>query len=218
MPQQQQLGDGQCLAALAHGVLAQRVRRRGAVVERQLFPDGLLHDPAVLARRVTVHVQRVHRPAVAVPDQLQVDRAPVIVGQHVAQVRVADGRPLRYAAGANLMAMSAHWRCGRMNAAESGSRRSSSASTAPGVYPRSAQSRLIFHFRLISSGGSRYTVMSKQALASLVCSGNKPSTITNSRGSTSTGRTSEPVEWSYTGLRTGRPSASNCRCCSITSM
>src|SRR5262249_10281931 len=127
-------------------------------------------------------------------------------------------RLLRPATGANLMAMSAHWRCGRMNAAESGSRRSSSASTSPGVYPRSAQSRLIFHFRLISSGGSRYTVMSKQARASLVCSGSRPSTITNSRGSTSTGRTSEPVEWSYTGLRMGRPSASNCRCCSITSM
>ena len=47
--------------------------------------------------------------------------------------------------------------------------------------------------------------MSKQALASLVCSGSKPSTITKSRGSTGTGRTSVPVEWSYTGLEDGPP-------------
>ena len=100
------------------------------------------------------------------------------------------------ATGANRREMSACCRWGRMNAADSGSRRSSSARTCARVYPRSAQSRLSFHSLRMSSGGSRYTAMSKQARDSRVCSGSSPSTITNSRGSTSTGRTSCPVEWS----------------------
>src|SRR6516162_8115611 len=64
VPQQQQLGDGQRLIALARRVLAQRVRQHRALVEGELLPDRLLHDPAVLPRRVPVHVQRVHRAAV----------------------------------------------------------------------------------------------------------------------------------------------------------
>src|SRR5215475_15397197 len=66
VPQQEQLRDGQGLAPLAGPVLAERVGQRGAMVEGQLLPDRLLHDPAVLAGRVAVDVQGVHRLAVAV--------------------------------------------------------------------------------------------------------------------------------------------------------
>ena len=67
--------------------------------------------------------------------------------------------------------------------------------TPPGSSSR-AQSRRTFHEWRSGSGGSRYTVMSKQARAIRVCRGSRPSTITKSRGSTSSGRTSSPVEWS----------------------
>src|ERR1700727_1547378 len=86
MPEQQELSDGQRLAAPSRGVLAQRVRQglarggRGRR-ERQLLPDRLLHDPAVLPRRVPMDVQGVHRASVAVPDQFEVHGPPVVVGQ-----------------------------------------------------------------------------------------------------------------------------------------
>src|SRR5450755_628331 len=93
VPEQQELGDGQRLAAISGGVLAQLVRQGRVGLERQLLPDRLFHDPDVLPGRVAVHMQGVHRAAVAVPDQLQVYGPPVIVGEHMGQFRVLDGRP-----------------------------------------------------------------------------------------------------------------------------
>src|SRR4029077_5166871 len=90
MPQEQQLRDGQGLASFAGQVLAEGVGQRGAAVEGQLLPDGLLHDPAVLAGRITVDVQGAPRPAVAVADQLQVNGPPVVVGEYVRQFGVLD--------------------------------------------------------------------------------------------------------------------------------
>src|ERR1700735_2760450 len=93
VPEQQKLGDGQGLAAPSRGVFAQRVRQGLAGAgwagrEGQLLPDRLLHDLAVLPRRVPVDVQGVHRAAVAVPDQLEVHGPPVVVSKHVAQIRM----------------------------------------------------------------------------------------------------------------------------------
>ncbi len=128
------------------------------------------------------------------------------------------GVPSRPSIGPKLTVMSASRRCRRMNDSDSGSRRASSASTCSRVYPRSRVSRRTFHSRRIRSPGSTYTVTSKHARDSLVCSGSSPSAMTTSRGSTSRGRASSPVEWSYTGLSTGSPMASSCRCCSMICM
>src|ERR1700722_7907958 len=86
MPEQQELGDRQRLAAPSRGVLAQLARQGLACAGRggregQLLPDRLLHDLAVLPRRVPVDVQGVHRTAGAGPDQLEVHGPPGVVGQ-----------------------------------------------------------------------------------------------------------------------------------------
>jgi hypothetical protein len=62
-------------------------------------PECLLDDPRVLARRVAVHVQCVDRSRVAVPDQLQVHGAPVVVGQRLRQAGVLDGGAQQHPAG-----------------------------------------------------------------------------------------------------------------------
>src|SRR6185437_4209690 len=88
--QQQELGDRQRLAALAAVQLAEEAGQLRALPEAR--PDRLLQHPAVLARRVPVDVQRVDRPAVLVPGELEV-HGRAAAGQHAAEVRVADRGP-----------------------------------------------------------------------------------------------------------------------------
>src|SRR5260370_36780093 len=70
VPEQQELGYGEGLAAFTRGVFAEGVRQGGVVIEGQLLPYRLLHDPAGLAGRLAVHVQRLRGAAAAVAAQL----------------------------------------------------------------------------------------------------------------------------------------------------
>jgi transitional endoplasmic reticulum ATPase len=92
---EQQLGDGQRLGALALCGPAQARRRLGVGAEPG--PDRLLHHHAVLAGRVPVHMQGIHRAAVRVAGELEVDGGPRAfrdpLGHHAVQVRMPDGRP-----------------------------------------------------------------------------------------------------------------------------
>ena len=116
-------------------------RTPGSSAVAESGPDGFLQHQAVFARGVAMDVQGVDRPAVLVTGQLDVHQAAAF-RQDRAQVRVPDGRPeqqlrgqrrarrvMALLDGTNRTTMSAWRPCGRMKASDSGSRRSSSAST-----------------------------------------------------------------------------------------
>ncbi len=111
MVKEQQLGDGQRLGALAFPGPAQA--RGWLGVGAEPGPDGLLHHLAVVPGRVSVHVQRVHRAAVRVACELEVDRRSRavgdILGHHAVQVGVPDRRPEHQLGG--------QWRAFRHDAA-----------------------------------------------------------------------------------------------------